>query len=422
MEELARSQLRFDIDAIVRQVIARLPRLPQRQFMRFGPPANGMYTPIHGTTIYAEAAVRLINELRIPGNPHFTEIAATLRNYNLDANVGSQGENREGPPVSLHAYLIRIVVEYLNRCADQRLFDQAAFDAIFERFAGGFDRDGQRWIRRTPLRSFSIPDGEPQTLQIDDNIVIRRIANEEREEWANSGFSEMLGWMSLIAITHLLEISYERPRNESPLHPPDVTEDEVLFALRMTGMETAGFTITESRLDSVMAARHYANSRLNAPARAPSTLGAAERASFWIQWAGLLAMRNNQRVAFAVRRYNDAYGRTVPEDELVDYWTALEAIFSRRNESAAGIRERLARRIGCFLASAQPERAEIREEAFQSYRLRSRVVHGGPVVPVIAQDSAVPRRHLTEAFRRVVRDRSLPHYEELDREGIRTFG
>lgn len=250
MEELTALRLRFDLEALVRDAIRHLPLLPRRPYMRFGL-QGGHPTRIPGSAIAAEAAVRPINDLDIPAGQRYAAIADTLRDAHLDIRLRQREEAREQPPSSLHAYLIRFIVSYLRVADDQRAYSEAAFSHVFERFTAEMDRDGWRWVRRTPILNFTIPSDEPQSYEITRGVRIRPLEEEERDEWDNQGFPELLNWASLVRVTHILEIVFEAPQHEVG-RQPEFSEDEVLFVLRMTGLEAASFAITEQQQDSLV--------------------------------------------------------------------------------------------------------------------------------------------------------------------------
>lgn len=88
------------------------------------------------------------------------------------------------------------------------------------------------------------------------------------------------------------------------------------------------------------------------------------------------ASGNERSFDLAVRRFNAAYERRAPEDRLIDYWVALEALFTRRQESA--ISYRATSRIARFIGSDKRERVTLREATKLAYDARSEVVHGTP--------------------------------------------
>jgi len=79
-----------------------------------------------------------------------------------------------------------------------------------------------------------------------------------------------------------------------------------------------------------------------------------------------------------LRRFNDSYSRNRQEDKIVDYWIALENLFTNRDERAE-ITFRVCLRGARFIGSDQNERSRVRNRLRESYKVRSKIVHGDSV-------------------------------------------
>lgn len=77
----------------------------------------------------------------------------------------------------------------------------------------------------------------------------------------------------------------------------------------------------------------------------------------------------------ALRRFNLAYERVLPEDRLIDYTIALEALLLRRGEQQE-LAYRLALRGSALLGKNPEARFEIFSRLRTAYSIRSDVVHG----------------------------------------------
>jgi len=75
----------------------------------------------------------------------------------------------------------------------------------------------------------------------------------------------------------------------------------------------------------------------------------------------------------AIRRYNQACARSSPEDQLIDCWIALEALFLPEKDELS---YRASIRIARFVGQDPPERENLRKAIRDSYDLRSALVHG----------------------------------------------
>ena len=79
----------------------------------------------------------------------------------------------------------------------------------------------------------------------------------------------------------------------------------------------------------------------------------------------------------AVRRFNSAYTRSNAEDRLIDYWVALEALFLPDTQEELSYR--IALRLAAFCGDEGDSRIRYFDDARESYKARSRVIHGRAV-------------------------------------------
>jgi hypothetical protein len=120
----------------------------------------------------------------------------------------------------------------------------------------------------------------------------------------------------------------------------------------------------------------------------------------------------------ALDRFNYAYERTRPEDKLIDYWVALEALFLRRSEQLE-LGYRAALRIARFLGEDSGYRVTLFKTMKKSYNARSRVVHGDPLPRDIADTTAFTEEVLRKALRSSVLSGSVPDPDKLDLDAAR---
>ena len=98
--------------------------------------------------------------------------------------------------------------------------------------------------------------------------------------------------------------------------------------------------------------------------------------AFWNKFKSL----NTQNYPFldvSIRRFNFSYERRLPEDKLIDYITAFEALYLKGVEKELSYR--LALRCACFLGKDGEERRKIFEILKSAYDARSKIVHGEPI-------------------------------------------
>ena len=132
--------------------------------------------------------------------------------------------------------------------------------------------------------------------------------------------------------------------------------------------------------------------------------------AFWNKFKSL----NTQNYPFldvSIRRFNFSYERRLPEDKLIDYITAFEALYLKGVEKELSYR--LALRCACFLGKDGEERRKIFEILKSAYDARSKIVHGEPIE--------------SESFKKLLNklNLNLPELsmqvEEYLRESIKTF-
>ena len=80
------------------------------------------------------------------------------------------------------------------------------------------------------------------------------------------------------------------------------------------------------------------------------------------------------RFDLAHERTRLAYERDESEDKFIDYWIALEALFSPNDKREATYR--IALRLAHFIAEPGDEREEVYLTTLDSYDVRSQLVHG----------------------------------------------
>jgi hypothetical protein len=124
-----------------------------------------------------------------------------------------------------------------------------------------------------------------------------------------------------------------------------------------------------------------------------------------------------EQVRLALRRFDAAYERTRPEDKLIDYWVALEALFLKRKERME-LSYRAALRIARFLGETPAQRLDLFERMKESYKARSSVVHGDPPPRDIADTTAFTEEVLRTALRGSALSGSAPDLDKLDLDAV----
>ncbi|GHO67424.1 hypothetical protein KSC_063160 [Ktedonobacter sp. SOSP1-52] len=83
----------------------------------------------------------------------------------------------------------------------------------------------------------------------------------------------------------------------------------------------------------------------------------------------------NSKLRTAITRFEDSYSKTKMEDKLIDYWTALEALFFLEDEFQ-DMGKSLALAASYYLGQNSMERTTIYNDLTRSHTLRSHYIHG----------------------------------------------
>lgn len=83
----------------------------------------------------------------------------------------------------------------------------------------------------------------------------------------------------------------------------------------------------------------------------------------------------NDKLRTTITRFADSYARAKLEDRLIDYWTALEALFFLEDEFQ-DMGKSLALAASYYLGSTSGERSTVYNDLTRSHTLRSHYIHG----------------------------------------------
>lgn len=125
-------------------------------------------------------------------------------------------------------------------------------------------------------------------------------------------------------------------------------------------------------------------------------------------WTGISKVRDTDefhRIGNALLFYENGYNSDNPDLALVAFTTCLESLFSTATEEIAF---RLSMRVAGFLADANHERRDIFADCREVYKVRSKIVHGAPIVRRSPEQSAI---YLVEHV--------VPQAENLARRSLR---
>ena len=221
---------------------------------------------------------------------------------------------------------------------------------------------------------------EMDQVEIAPGVHLRRITAAEIEKWHSppGGQDRPLSIWELFSVQCAIEVTANEQRAEGK----NLSEwagdrtTEVVTALRL---------LTDYNL-------HDAFSEIFSRQGLNRNLGRLSRASWHAMMAEGVVLKENeidqlrslythlrenhdQRITLAVRRWGSAIERPHFEDRLIDYWIALEALFSPSDNQE--IKYRAALRIATLLGDTPDERVQLYDAVRHSYDWRSTLVHGG---------------------------------------------
>ncbi|MGD0205166.1 MAG: hypothetical protein ABSB57_01805 [Dehalococcoidia bacterium] len=128
--------------------------------------------------------------------------------------------------------------------------------------------------------------------------------------------------------------------------------------------------------------------------------------------ASLVNGAQHERLPVALDRFKLAYERRRPEDKLIDYWIALEALFSPPDSRE--VTYRIALRAAYFIASLPEEREQVFTALRDHYGTRSDVVHGRKPKRDVKVAAEAVDGYLRQALRKIVSDPARFRPDQLD--------
>lgn len=315
----------------------------------------------------------------------------------LDTMVGdSQRMMRVDINTCFRSFLLRLVADQQDAS-----FVEDKFDRIFREMEDYFESSILRRRIVAPLTNFSM---EGETVALGDGLSIKRLSLAEREEFASRsvmfpltpfGSHGPTGWeeFALDFYAEVPKVIGERivPSSGQGLFEVATEKcDEALAGLRL--FKAGGVSYNSVNLKIVAWESVAFGGSILKPA-VPSIgpryeLTKDEIPAFQNFWGGFRRQRSRKRLrtSLALRRFNLAYERALPEDRLIDYAIALEALLLRREELQE-LAYRLALRGSALLGENPDTRFEIFSRLKTAYSIRSDVVHGGSPPPRVSVGS-----------------------------------
>jgi hypothetical protein len=320
----------------------------------------------------------------------------------------------EDPVTSLaRAMVVAAITSYAVRRVDLRV-DANALQATLAEVNEFHDNPQVTIGMSAPIHNASLVD---ECVRITDDLILSTMHSTERRFIEREGHRVIEPWEreQLLRCTHVLRATTNVMRTQAPPEE-ELTErlDDGLTVLRLLHEQHFTRTARWSRTEPQRVYADTVRGDLDSFSVAirdvvpedPYTLSTSEAQELANVYEGLTASKADRAVRFALRRFNDAYGRSRDDDRIVDFWIALEALFA--SDVNQEVRFRASLRIAAFLAHDRGERRKLFEVSKASYDDRSKIVHGSAVAGDLAAKAAraesLARRSLLKRLNHVEGD------------------
>jgi hypothetical protein len=310
-----------------------------------------------------------------------------------------------------HTVVWPLIHEYLFAVQEFR-FDDAVFGSMIDQFSRRLDQIQGTSTKLYPLLNANLTCTETLILP---GVKIRRVDLPEYDRWANPGWflsERPVPFSVLQGIQCLVETSYQRDGQTDQIGDVSESGDEVVTAIRLLTGKRVFVAFTEEKIPLGYAMRPHFGLRgllrLESPLELDDTLVSSLK-----ELVQLLASSPNAgQLRVALRRWDTAYDRLRDEDRLIDYWIALESLFTPDSNQELLFRASL--RIAAYLGNDTRQRRQIYDDIKTSYGFRSSIVHGN-AVGLAKLEKKVGRtlREITDATGQHLREAILAVLKEL---------
>ncbi|MDP2948552.1 MAG: HEPN domain-containing protein [Chloroflexota bacterium] len=314
----------------------------------------------------------------------------------------------------LDAYVNPLVSRYLELAPDA-LFSEERFRSLYDELEDYIERGAVNVRVWAPLVFFTM--AEPAVC-LWDNLCIRQLTGAEWQELWTFPELDQDGLPFFQPETRFaLETGQEVPKR-GPVDLSDTLTafNDAVTALRLTKAGRVWFNVHKyAPTHPVFGCPRAGSGGRGAPGGsgpdyhlAPADVPTVRRI---VEALHKHPLAGNVRVA--LDRFNLGCERERPDDTLIDYWIALEALFLP-DEPPQELRYRASLRVAYFVGQHPEDREEIFRQIRRSYDVRSAIVHGrksedAPQVAQFTEDV------LRRALRRAVVAPGLLGIQELDK-------
>lgn len=296
------------------------------------------------------------------------------------------------------------VVPLLTRYIGPELvldFEEGRARSVYAGFEAFLESTQVTYSIVAPLEWFEGPDEE---VRLNATTVLRKLSEGEIQYlWHLGEFGGIVDRHQALGMSFCLETTQVAEKN-APVDFSEVYVDliRVVTALRLLKSGQVGIPVVTQR-SCGPAFGPGGSTATSGPS--PASMGPryvltlGERGDLLSVYEALTQGTVPKQLKVALDRFNYAYNRTRPDDRLIDYWIALEALFLP-DEPPQELRYRASLRVAYFVSQGPEEREETFTQIRRSYDVRSAIVHGreSEDAPQIAQFTEdVLRRALRRA-------------------------
>jgi len=257
-------------------------------------------------------------------------------------------------------------------------YDEITFNSLYNELEEYIYTEGREIIAITPLLNFELEGTERIDL---GDFIIRKITEDEFKMLLSLGvlgesiFLPHGGRIDAIFCVEL-KVKFPSKRKQEDLTPHI---ERIITALRLFEKGSVQYSAI-LRYPKVWRTSWGSSGHrraIHGPLYKLTNDDVKSLKAFWSKFKSL-NIQNHPFLDVAIRRFNFSYDRRLPEDKLIDFITAFEALFLKGVEGELSYR--LALRCAYFLGKDEEERKKIFGTLRGAYDARSKIVHGEPIL------------------------------------------
>ncbi len=319
--------------------------------------------------------------------PEYTSVETMVLNTDSLASVlcldaaGAMPSEVSGQKYFIERHLIGLLLEYLKDILEFTLdftYHPEVFEAVYEKLEQYIYVERFEGVWLVHIRNLNF---EGDTIRLDRGVRLRHATHKEKTR----AVKEMYRFPFFGRHADVPNIFLEIRQPVGRIEPPDNQEamiiaQAVVLALRLIKDNPIG--IVSSYWDVPGQPFRPNQGSTHSPLLMP---GAFSGELFLLTQEDITLLPKlykkakkafkNAKLSIVITRFEDAYTRIKNENKLIDYWTALEALFLS-DESSYQMSKTLALAIAYYIGSNELDRQSIKHDISRSHDLRSDVVHG----------------------------------------------